>query len=70
MMLIKLHRCVGFAFVVHLVLFVLMLDLQVNFFLDVLSTEILCAGLYLLFDLILNVPVNNYSVMSGRVFLG
>ena len=26
--------------------------------------------LFLLFDLILYVPVNNFSVMSGQVFLG
>ena len=26
--------------------------------------------IFVLFDLILYVPVNNFSVMSGRVFLG
>ena len=26
--------------------------------------------LFVLFDLIIHVPVNNFSVMSGRVFLG
>ena len=25
---------------------------------------------FILFDFILNIPVNNFSVMSGRVFLG
>ena len=25
---------------------------------------------FVLFDFILNIPVNNFSVMSGRVFLG
>ena len=28
------------------------------------------SGLFDLFELILYVPVNNFSVMSGRVFLG
>ena len=31
-----------------------------------LSTQ----NMFILFDLILYVPVNNFSVMSGRVFLG
>ena len=43
---------------------------------DVMSTQISSAGSYsvllflFVFDLILYVPVNNFSVMSGWVFLG
>ena len=35
---------------------------------DTISTELLI--LYLLFDFILYLPVNKFSVMLGRVFLG
>ena len=38
---------------------------------DLLRTDILSVLIWVcLFDLILYVPVNNFSVMSGHVFLG
>ena len=35
-----------------------------------MKTWIANAEVFCLFDLILNVPANNFSVMSGQVFLG
>ena len=37
---------------------------------NVLPTEPTALHMFVLFDLILYVPINNFSVMSGWVFLG
>ena len=42
---------------------------QIKKFLALILSEVVCLFVCL-FDLILYVPVNNLSVMSGRVFLG
>ena len=59
-----------FLFLVHCLYSIVFLISFMDFLINKLYLVSCLKDFVCLFDLILYVPVNNFSVMSGRVFLG